>query len=141
MRCVLDSNVAVKWLLQEAQSDKARVLRAGFVRGLYEFLAPDVFTVECAHALTRAQRQGRVTAPEVNAFMADLLTTLPDFRPHAALLPRAIDISLQLRHGVDDCLYVTLAEREGCTLVTADDRLLNNLQPTFPFIMSLASTP
>ena len=141
MRCVLDSNVAVKWLLQEDQSDKARLIRAEFVRGLHELLAPDIFTVECAHALTRAQRQGRVTADEVNAFMADLLTTLPDFHPHAALLSRAIAISVQARHGVYDCLYVALAEREGCTLVTADARLLNNLQPTFPFIISLASLP
>jgi predicted nucleic acid-binding protein len=74
MRCVLDSNIGVKWLLQEDQSDKARIIRDEFIRGLHEFLAPDIFTVECAHALTRAQRQGRVTSPEVNAFMADLLT-------------------------------------------------------------------
>jgi predicted nucleic acid-binding protein len=141
MRCVLDSNVAVKWLLQEDLSDKARVFRDEFIRGVHELLAPDVFTVECAHALTRAQRQGRVIVAEVYAFMADLLTTLPDFHPHAALLSRALDISVQLRHGVYDCLYVALAEREGCPLVTADDRLLNNLSPTFPFIISLASLP
>ena len=27
MRCVLDSNIGVKWLLQEDQSDKARIIR------------------------------------------------------------------------------------------------------------------
>ena len=89
MRCVLDSNVGVKWLLQEDQSDKARRIRDEFVRGQHELLAPDIFTVECAHALTRAQRQGRVTPAEVNAFMADLLTSLPHFHPHEPLLPRA----------------------------------------------------
>jgi len=114
MRRVLDSNVGVKWLLQEDQSDKARRIRDEFVRGQHELLAPDIFTVECAHALTRAQRQGRVTPAEVNAFMADLLTTLPHFHPHEPLLPRAIAISVQVRHGVYDCLYVALAEREGC---------------------------
>jgi len=71
------SNIGVKWLLQEDQSDKARVVRDAYARGLHELLAPDIFTVECAHAFTRAQRQGRVTTAEVNAFMADLLTTLP----------------------------------------------------------------
>jgi predicted nucleic acid-binding protein len=141
MRCVLDSNIGVKWLLQEDQSDKARVFRDEFIRGLHELLAPDIFTVECAHALTRAQRQGRVTPAEVIALMADLLTTLPHFHPHEALLPRAIAISVQARHGVYDCLYVALAEREGCELVTTDRRLLNNLQPMFPFIISLASLP
>jgi len=78
---------------------------------------------------------------EVIAFMADLLTTLPHFHPHEPLLPRAIAISVQVRHGVYDCLYVALAEREGCELVTADARLLSNLKLTFPFIIDLASLP
>jgi len=140
MKWVLDSNIGVKWLLQEDQSDKARAVRDGYSRGLHKLLAPDVFTVECAHALTRAQRQGRVTTAEVNAFMADLLTTLPQFHSHQPLLPRAIEISLQLRHGVYDCLYIALAEREGCELLTADTKL-SNLRGTFPFIIDLALLP
>jgi len=141
MKFVLDSNIGVKWLLQEDQSDKARVVRDGYSRGLHELLAPDIFTVECAHALTRAHRQGRVSTAEVNAFMADLLTTLPQFHPHQPLLPRAIEISLQVRHGVYDCLYIALAEREGCELLTADTKVLLNLRGTFPFIIDLASLP
>jgi predicted nucleic acid-binding protein len=46
-----------------------------------------------------------------------------------------------VRIGVYDCLYVALADREGCELVTADDRLVRNLQHRFPFIVSLASLP
>lgn len=34
-----------------------------------------------------------------------------------------------------DCLYVVLAEREGCDFVTADARLVNNLQTQFPFVV------
>src|SRR5437773_1338152 len=98
MRWVLDSNIGVKWLLQEDQSDKARGLRDEFARGLHELVAPDIFAVECAHALMRAQRQGRVTPAEVHAFMADLLTTLPQVHPHQLLLPRAVEISVQVRH-------------------------------------------
>ncbi len=40
-----------------------------------------------------------------------------------------------------DCLYVAMAEREQCELVTADDKLVRNLQPQFPFIASLVSLP
>jgi hypothetical protein len=46
MRRVLDSNVSVKWLLPEDPSDKARVLRDEFARGLHELLSPDIFTKE-----------------------------------------------------------------------------------------------
>jgi hypothetical protein len=33
------------------------------------------------------------------------------------------------------------AEREHCELVTADDKLVKNLQTSFPFIKSLSSLP
>ena len=42
--------------------------------------------------------------------------------PSLSLLPRAIEISSQARIGVYDCLYVALAEREGCEFVTADNK-------------------
>jgi len=54
---------------------------------------------------------------------------------------RALRIASQAGIGVYDCLYVALAEREGCELVTADVRLINSLQPSYPFIIALASLP
>ena len=42
--------------------------------------------------------------------------------PHAPLIGRAIAISSWTRSGYYDCLYVALAEREGCELVTSDQR-------------------
>jgi predicted nucleic acid-binding protein len=46
-----------------------------------------------------------------------------------------------MRVGVYDCVYVALAEREGCGLVTADDRMVNALQKDFAFILALDSMP
>ena len=46
-----------------------------------------------------------------------------------------------MRIGFYDCLYVALAERENCELVTADDKLIRNLQKTFPFVRDLATLP
>jgi predicted nucleic acid-binding protein len=65
----------------------------------------------------------------------------PPLFPSLPLAHRALAISRQARIGFYDCLYVALAEREGCELVTADVRLLSNLKPTFPFIIDLASLP
>jgi predicted nucleic acid-binding protein len=36
---------------------------------------------------------------------------------------------------------VALAEREGCALITADQKSINNLSPHFPFILPLATLP
>jgi predicted nucleic acid-binding protein len=115
MRCVLDSSVAFKWVVLEADSDKARRLRDDFQHALHELLAPDVFTAELAHALTRAERQGRLTAGEALALWADVMTTPPQLLPSATLTPRAIEFSSKMRVGVYDCLYVPSPNRRSVT--------------------------
>ena len=141
MKYVLDSNIAVKWVLEEDQSDKARSLRGEFVQGTHEFVSPDIFLAEVAHALTRAQRQGRITSFEVDLFVSDVLTTLPRFQSYFPCFPGRSKSRQMRRIGVYDCLYVALAEAERCKLLTADDRLVRTLQPSFAFIISLTSLP
>ena len=139
MRYVLDSSVAVKWVVNEADSATARRLRDETQQGLHTLLAPDVFPSEVAHALTRAERQGRIRVGDATVLWAAVMTDCPALEPGRRLLPRAIAISSAARIGVYDCLYVALAEREGCEFVTADTKLVTNLKPQFPFIVELAS--
>jgi predicted nucleic acid-binding protein len=120
MKYVLDFSVAFKWVVVEASTDKARGLRDEFRRGLHELMAPDVFPIEVARSLTRAERQGRITPPEASIPLADVLLTCPRLYPYMPLLSHAVAISSQARIGVYDCLYVALAEREGCELLTAE---------------------
>ena len=141
MRYVLDANVALKWVLPEADSDKALRLRADTQAGVHELLAPDVFAVEVAHALARAERKGDIPVGDAELHLLNILSTSPQFQPSLAILRRALAISSAARIGVYDCLYVALAEREGCELVTADDRLVKNLLGQFPFLVPLASLP
>jgi predicted nucleic acid-binding protein len=57
MKYVLDSKVALKWVLPEPDADKAVQVRDDFRRGITELLSPDIFPVEVAHALARAERR------------------------------------------------------------------------------------
>lgn len=141
MKYVLDASVAIKWELTEPLSDKARRLRADFQQGIHELLAPDIFFPELTHALTRAERQGRITYGSATVLLSDALSTTPAIHLSLPLLFRACDLSSTFRIGVYDCLYVALAEREACELVTADDKLLRNLQSQFPLLRPLASFP
>ena len=141
MKYVLDSSVAFKWVVMEPWSDKARKLRDEFRQGLHEFHAPDIFPVEVAHSLTRAERQGRISPRQAGISLADVLLTCPNLHVYMPLLSRAVSISSQARIGVYDCLYVVLAQREGCEFLTADDRLIRTLQPSYPFITALSSLP
>ena len=139
MRYILDSNIALKWVLAEPDTTPARQLRADFQNALHDLLAPDVFSVEIAHALTRAERQGRIATSQAGYLWADIMSTPPQLVPSGPLLPRAIRISSSERAGVYDCLYVALAEREGCELLTADDKLIKMFQPIFACIKPLSS--
>lgn len=69
------------------------------------------------------------------------MNTPPVLLPHLHLVAWAIDISSQSRSGFYDCLYIALAELEGCDMVTADDKLLRNVQHQFPFVKHLSSIP
>jgi predicted nucleic acid-binding protein len=141
MRYVLDSSVAFKWEVKEAGSVKAARLRDETRRGFHQLIAPDVFSAELAHAMTRAERQGRVSRAHGWGLLLGILADAPTFYPYPPLVPRAYAVSSAYRIGIYDCFYVALAEREGCSLVTADDRLVRNLQPHFPFIIPLDTLP
>ncbi len=141
MRYVLDSNVALKWVLREIDSDKARRLRADYQQQNHELLAPDIFPIEVAHALARSGRRGIITPAQGPIFLADILASQPQLHHYIPLLWRAYSIASHARIGVYDCLYVALAERDGCEVVTADDRLVRALRQTYPFIKPLAELP
>ena len=131
----------MKWVLTEVDSDKARHPRAEFQNQIHELIAPDVFPVEVAHGRAKAGRRRVIPQGDADRLLTNVLSTPPHFHPYLPLLKRALDIASSARIGVYDCLYVALAEREGCEFVTADDRLVRTLQPTFPFITSLAALP
>jgi predicted nucleic acid-binding protein len=61
MKYVLDSSVALKWVLPELDSAKALRLRADFQAGLHELIAPDIFPVEVGQALTKAERRKTIS--------------------------------------------------------------------------------
>jgi predicted nucleic acid-binding protein len=141
MRYDLDVSAALCWGLPRPASPNAVRLRDGFRHGAHDLIAPSIFPTEAASALTKAERQKLIPVGQARLLLADILTTSPVLHPYEALLARAVDISSQTRSGLYDCLYVALAEREACELVTDDQKLMANLTPQFPFIVPLASLP
>lgn len=130
---VLDSSVAVKWVLPEPDSAKALALRDEVAQQIHEIIAPDVFASEIAHALTRAERKKIIPVGDALKHVYDILQDGPNLKPFLPLLPRAIEISSSTKVAITDCLFVALAEQENCRFLTADDRVIKSL-PGFPVI-------
>jgi predicted nucleic acid-binding protein len=81
MKYVLDSSVALKWVLPEAESAKAIRLRDEYKNGIHELLAPDVFASEIANGLSSAERQGRIKAGESALLLYDVVRAAPAIHP------------------------------------------------------------
>lgn len=141
MRYVLGASAALCWVLPRPNSGKALQLRADFQNAVHELIVPSVFSGEVASALTKAERQKLIPVGDARPLLGRVMRTPPIMHPYEPLLDRAVDISSQTRGGLYDCLYLALAQREGCELVTDDQKLIANLKPHFPFIVSLASLP
>jgi predicted nucleic acid-binding protein len=143
MKYVIDCSVAFKWFVMEADRPKALQLRQGFENRTCELLAPDLFPTEIGNALLMAEqgKNPRLAPGEAALFLNQLLQSLPKIFDAVPLLPRAQQVAKQYKRSVYDCLYLVLAEREQCDLVTADAKLVNALQAAFPFVVHLASLP
>ncbi len=139
MRAVLDSNVGLKLELLETDSVKATELLDGYASGNHELIAPDIYPIEVAHALARAERKGILNSGAGTHALQRQLRVLPVLYPSLALLPRAFELASKARIGVYDCLYVALAEQENCDLITADLRLVN--AGIYPRIVELSALP
>lgn len=83
--------------------------------------APHLLDAEVAHALRSMVRRGTVTETRAAAALADLQRIELDRHGHRELLPRV----WELRHNltVYDGLYIALAEKLDCPLLTLDGRL------------------
>lgn len=74
-------------------------------------------------------------------FFMTLFARPPQSARAPLLLIRAIEISLSTRQAVYDCIYLALAESEGCEMVSADDQFVRKLRPAFPLLIRLADLP
>jgi predicted nucleic acid-binding protein len=85
-------------------------------------IAPDVLPIEVGHALTGAERMGRVSTADGYSLWLGLMADCPQLFPSLALMSRAYSLSSSARLGIYDWLYVALAQQEQCEIVTDDAR-------------------
>lgn len=124
MKLCLDACVALSMLLPEKDTDSALALREDFRIRIHELIAPDSLPIEIAHALTRAERQGKIDAGSGQVLFDGFLDMCPPLFPYFDSVDRAMQLSSRFRIGVFDCIYVALAEEQECRVVTSDKRFL-----------------
>jgi predicted nucleic acid-binding protein len=135
---VVDASVAVKWLTGEQDREAANQLLANGE----PIVGPALLRTEVAAALARKARFGDITADDATAALELWLTMLHradlDLTIEHPDLARALALSLELSHPLQDCVYLALAERLDAPLVTADEKFAAKARRRHPLIRTLA---
>jgi predicted nucleic acid-binding protein len=116
MPLVVDASVAVKFLVREADTDQAR----RFLSIPEPLIAPDWLLAEAANTFWKKVKRSELLIVHAERHLDDLPEFFETLYPTSELVREALRLSFRLRHAVYDCLYLALAIREECRLVTAD---------------------
>lgn len=119
---VVDASVAITWLLPEQTHRKALDLLRSHALGAMQLIAPSVLMEEAGSAISKEVRRNRLSAAQG----AEAFELLHRFRPllldSPELLRGALALSLRNHLSFWNCVYLALAMRFRCELVTADRR-------------------
>ena len=121
---VLDSSIALAWLLPEKSAPGAgalldRVVEAGAA-------VPDLWRAEIADALLIVERSGRISV-EQRLQALDALSRLPiaiDPETSSHMWGETVQLAATHRLGIARAAYLELAQRRGLPLATLDRDLV-----------------
>jgi hypothetical protein len=126
MTVVVDANVAIKWFVQQQDSNDARRVQA------YQgpLIAPALLIAETANGLWRHVVHGDLTASNAKAAVTGLPRWFHELVDDHSLASAALELAIDLNYATYDCFYIALAAQRSAPLVTADKKLINRLAPT-----------
>lgn len=136
---VVDASVAGKWILTEEYTTEARALLQQTLGAGETVAAPSLLPFEITNIMRkRVLRDG--LDPRLAHIDLRIFFTIPiALHSSASLHQRALEIANQFNlRATYDAHYVALAEQLGCILWTDDQRLLRDLDGSFPFLRAIA---
>ena len=120
MRIVLDASAAANIILR---TDLAPALIERLGQGRL-VIAPSLFHSEIANTLWKYVRCGDLSKDTALARYAEAVGLVDAFEADEALATEALSAAIRYSHPVYDLLYVILARRHGCRVLTVDKRLI-----------------
>lgn len=134
---VVDANIAVKWIVEEADSAVADSLLVEWNSQKKFIAVPDLFNYEIANILLKKARRNFITI--ARAIQARELISKMEIKVYYPLNPDINIDALEIAHTYNlpaayDAHYLALAAREQCEFWTADERLYNSVKEHFSWV-------
>ena len=121
---VVDANVAIKWILPEIHSQAALRLR----NPNYQLLVPDFFFPEIGNIFWKRFKRGEMTVQEAIRDLTIMQGIPLRIEQSFPLMADALETATRVDQAVYDCVYLALAVKYSCQMVTADQRFCNALK-------------
>lgn len=130
---VVDASVAVKWFVEEAHSAQASALISVHSG---ELAGPDLLCVEVSSALVRNANTVKQSRPHVAAALDRFEALIAEggvslHRSSHGDIRAAANLAIELGHPIKDCVYLRLAMKLDCPLVTADRRFADKARAIY----------
>lgn len=135
----LDASVAVKWLVEENDSDKAEALLNQSLVRAEPMIAPALIVSEVANTVHQRRRRGEFGLERARSLLEQFLAVPIGLHTPDGTHDRALVLSERFGlPAVYDAYYVALGEHFGATVWTADERLWRALGNQLGFVRRLA---
>ncbi len=120
---VVDASLAVKWLVEEDDSDRADGILESWQRQDMRIAAPHLLPFEVANALHRRVVRGDLTVEMAADLIESLFSSRLELHETPHLHRRALELASRFGQGASyDAHYLALAETLSCELWTADEK-------------------
>lgn len=134
-RIVIDASVALKWQFRdELETEQAIQMLADFIDGRIELISPTLFAYEIVNAVHIAVVKERIPEKEGLDAINDILSVGIRLIDFTEFVESTFNRAQGYKRSAYDCAYLSLAEREGCPMFTADKRLFNALKDKVKYI-------
>jgi predicted nucleic acid-binding protein len=134
---VVDSSVVVKWFLPEPSRPEAVRLLRSYREQEVQLIAPVLLMSEVSNVFCKRFRRGELSASQTNEAFNFLKINSPILIADSEALDEAVRLAMASGQAVYDCLYLALALRRRCDLITADRKFHSAMAPNFSMLLHL----
>jgi predicted nucleic acid-binding protein len=134
---VVDSSVVVKWFFPEPSRQEALRLLRLYREDKIRLVAPVLLMSEVANIFSKRVRRGLTTAKMATDAYRLLKINAPVLVDDRVVIDEALTLALGSGQAVYDCIFLALALRRGCDLITADLKFHAAVNIRFPSVLHL----